>query len=123
MAFVAQIDQPVVTAPSVCVDHRFQIGMIANRRSERGSGDIGDNFCVDAVVSFQQAEDDRFGSRAVTPFAANTPWTEVGLVGFQVAFEGWVPFTFPGPPLTPTQVDRVDAAHRNAGYLGSLGCR
>jgi len=33
MSLIAEIDQAIVTAPAIGMDHRFKVGMVANRLS------------------------------------------------------------------------------------------
>ena len=83
----AQIDQPVVAAPFVGVNDRFQPGFMANHRLQSGFGGIGHDLRVDLVAAFQQPEDDGFACRSTASPATHTPCTEVRLVGLQFAFE------------------------------------
>ena len=85
MLVEAQIDQAIIAAPAVGMDHAFHCGLAADNGLQRGFSGIRDDLGVDAAVAFQQTEHDGFAGCAAPAFATDPARAEVGFVGFKLA--------------------------------------
>ncbi len=104
----APIDQAVIAAPAVGMDHAFDRGLAADNGLQCGFSGIGYDLRVDTALAFKEAEHDRFTGRAAPPFAAYPARTKVRFVGFKRAGEGRGFGTFFGQAMTQAKVDVID---------------
>lgn len=87
---------------------------------QRGFEDIGDDFGINAVATFEQAKDDGFAIRATPAFAPDTLGAEIGLIGFKFARERGLRSAFLSQADTDTRVQRIDRAHGKATQLRDI---
>ena len=122
VAVEAHVDQPVVPAPTVGIDHGRDVNFATNNGLQRLFGAIRDDFGIDLPAAFEQAEDDGFAARAPAPFAAYAPRAEVAFVEFNGPGQlGWHQVPRQEPVAQP-QVERIDGAGaqpREAGRIRS----
>ncbi len=71
MFAVADINQSIVAAPTVRMNHRIQGNLAANNVLQRFSSRVRDNFGKNRAVSFVYSKDDSFISGSATALAAN----------------------------------------------------
>ena len=115
-----QINPSIVGSSAIGVNDAVRIHFTPNNGLQRGFGSIGDDFGINAVVTFEQAKDDGFAIRATPAFASDTLGTEIGLIGFKLARERRVRSAFLGQADTDALVYRIDRAHGKATQLRDI---
>ena len=88
MFLVSQIDQSVISSPSVRVNDALQVDASPDNALESITTTIRHNFSVDLSLSFEYAKDDCFAVSAPSSLAFYTTGAEVTLVDFHFAGEG-----------------------------------
>ena len=121
MLIKAQIDQAVITAPAIGMDHAFHCGLAADNGLQRGFSGIRHDLSVDTAVALQQTEHDSFAGGATSAFATHPTRAEVGFVGLKLAGERRNLGAFFSEATTQTKVDIINRAHQDAGQLRCIG--
>ena len=93
MFFVSKIDQPIVTSPTVGVDHTLQVGFPTNNGLQCGFSAIWDNFCIDFTVSLEHTENGCFAKGSTPSFPFDPLSTEIGFINFDFSLERRFQFT------------------------------
>ena len=118
--FQAEVTPPIVALPAVGVDEAVGGHFAADDGLQRGFGSIGDDFGINAVVTFEQAKDDGFAIRATPAFAPDTLGAKIGLIGFKLARERRLRSAFLGQADTDALIHRIDRAHGKATQLRDI---
>jgi len=118
---VAEVDQAIVANPAIAMDDTGHIDATANNRPQSRPFGVRDDFRIDAVLTFEDAEDDGLAAGPAAPFPANAAATEVGLVDFDRAAQGGMLLTFLGHPLPEGEEEAIDRAAADMGELRHLG--
>lgn len=84
---VAEIDEAVVASPSIGVDNTAEVHSPSKNGLQRAFFGIRNNLGVHAPIALEDAEDDRFASRATSPFAFDALRPEVRFIHFNDATE------------------------------------
>ena len=111
---VADINQPVVAAPAVAVNHSFRRNAAPNNGLKCDLLAVGHDLGVDRTVAPEDAEDNGLTARSTATFAAHAASAKVGLINFDLAGEGRLTLTFFGDAATDFEKDRVNALARQA---------
>ena len=82
MLRITQINQSVVTAPAVGMNHGFNPDTPANNGLQRVSLDVRNDFGKDFAVAFIDSKDNRFAACSATAFAFDTVGAKVRFVNF-----------------------------------------
>lgn len=82
---ITDIDQSVVAAPHVGMNHGFHADTPTNNGLQRFPGTVGNDLGINFTVTFEDAEDDRFTKCSATVFASDTTCAEVGFINFDSA--------------------------------------
>jgi len=120
MLAIPHIDQPIISAPPIRVDHTVQCDLPANNRLQRGFPAVRDELGVDLPMALENAKDDRFPVRPATSFPLNATRPKVGFIHFDLATERRLRFTEFGNPLAKNShisVDRVAIQPSQRGHL------
>jgi len=118
---VADIDQPVVTAPPVAVDDGVGRDPAADYGLKSDLLAVGHDLRVNAPLALEQAEDDGLTPGAAATPAAHPARAEIGLIHFDLAVpEGRLSLTFLGDAPADFAKDRDGRAVREPGQLGRL---
>jgi hypothetical protein len=121
MFAVSDINQSIVAAPTVRMNHRIDGNTPANNVLQRFAGCIRDNFSKNRAVSFVDSEDDSFISGSATALAANPARTEIRLVNFNLTRrKGRRTFRFLGDSVSDFQVNSIDASVRQFSQPSSF---
>ena len=121
MLVKADIDQPVIAAPAVRVNHAGNVGLASDDGLKDNLGGIGDNFGINVLAAFEQTKYDRLLTCATAAKSANTARSKVRLIGFELTAQGRDLLAVVGKPAANAQVNAVDRAKRHAAELGAIG--
>ena len=117
------IDQAVVAAPAVGVNHAGDVGLAPDDGLKNGFGGIGHDLGVHIVAALEQAKDHRFVARPTAPKTAHPARPEVRLIGFELALQRRHLLAVLGKAAAHTQINGVDRAHRDTAELGAIAGR
>ena len=84
---VADVNQAIVATPAIGVDDAVQGDPTADNALQRSLSAVRDDFCVDAAVAFENAEDGRFAKGPATSLALDAVGAEVGFIHLDLAGE------------------------------------
>ncbi len=79
---VTKINQPVVAAPTVRMNDRFNPDTPANNGLQRFSLDVRNDFGKNFTVSFVDSKDDGFARCSATAFALDSFRSEIRFINF-----------------------------------------
>src|SRR4051812_12718258 len=82
---VSNINQAVITAPPVPVDDRSKRDATTNNGLQGDFLAVRHDFCVNAPITFENAEDNGLAGSATASLASDTASAEIGLVNFNFA--------------------------------------
>ena len=108
MFLETNINQSVIAAPAVRMNHRLRLDAPANNRLQRFLRAVRDNLRVNRTVTLEDAEDNRFARCAASALAAHTTRSEVTFINFNNSAERRSPFTLLGDAKANFQIDLVD---------------
>ena len=84
---VADINQAIVAPPAIGIDDAVQGNPTADNALQRSLSAVRDDFCVNAAVAFENAEDSRFAKGPASSLALDAAGTEVGFIHLDLAGE------------------------------------
>ena len=72
---VSQIDEPVITSPTIGMNDAFKVYTSTYDALESGSGAIRNDFRLDVIIAFEQAENNGFprAPRPLMPLTRRAP--------------------------------------------------
>ena len=117
MFAISHINQAVVPAPSIRVDHTVQSNPPTNNRLQRGFPAVRYKLGVDLAMALENAKDDRFAVRSTSSFPLNASCPKVGFIYFDLTRKrrlGFTEFGNPFPKSMNIAVDRM-AIHPRSG--------
>jgi|GEM_PF-1588093 len=117
----ADVHQPIVAAPAVCVDDATDVGLAPDNGLQRRFGGVGDDFGVDAIAAFEQTEDDGLAIGSTPAFATYPSGPEVGFVGLKLSGQRRARKTPLVHAASDAQVNVVDRTNRYASERGAFG--
>lgn len=82
---VSDINQAVIAAPAIRVDHSFSRHSTANNGLQRGLFAVRHNLRIDAAVTFEDAEDNGFARSPAPALASDAMSTKVAFINFDFA--------------------------------------
>ncbi len=123
MFAVTDINQTVVSAPAVRMNHRVERNLAANNVLQRFLCRIGNNLGINFAISFVNSKDDSFTARAASALAANSPCAKVRLVNFDFATaKRRNAFRFLSNAMSDFQINSINALVRHisepSGFIG-----
>src|ERR1700749_63538 len=124
MLRVPDINQSVVTAPTVRVDGGVNRASTANNGLQSRLFTVRDNLGINAAVTFEDAEDYCLATSSAASLATNTASAEVRLINFDFAVgERRGALAFFSDALTDFEKDRGDATARESDQFGCMSGR
>lgn len=122
MLRVADIHQPVVSAPPIRVDNRVERDPTANNRLQSGLLAVRHDLGVDAPVTLQETEDRRLPTCTTPALAAHPACAEIAFVNFNLAArQRRSALALLGNSLPDFEKDHGDALARQAGQMCCVG--
>ena len=88
MLRVSDIDQSVIAAPLIRMNHRIQRNTPANNGLQRFLAAVRDNFSIDRAIALEDAEDFRLAARSASALAFDTTRTELSSTSTSHALNG-----------------------------------
>ena len=119
----AHIDQAVISAPTVGVNHACNIGLAPDDGLKDGLRSIGDDLAVHTLASLEQSKNHCLATCPTAPKTTHPARPEVRLIGLELALQERHLLAVLGKPATYTQMNAVDRAHRDGAELGAIGGR
>ena len=121
MLVKADIDQAVIAAPAVRVNHAGNIGLASDDGLKDDLGGIRNDFRINVLAAFEQTKDHRLLTRATAAKSANPARSKVGLIGFELTAQRRDLLAVVGKPTANAQINGVDRAKRHAAEFGAIG--
>ena len=107
----ADINQTVIAAPAVSVNHAGQIGFAPDDGLQDSLGGIGNNLCINAAAPLKQAKHHSLAACTPAAQAAYAAWAKVRLIGFQLTAQRRDLSTELSQTVANAKVNSVDRAH------------
>ena len=82
---VSQIDEPVITAPTIGMNDAFKVYTSTYDALEGGSGAIRNDLRIDVIIAFEQAENNSFPSGPTASDASYPTSAEVTFINLNLA--------------------------------------
>src|SRR6202163_696449 len=121
---VTDIDQAVITAPAVRMNDGVQGHAPANYRLQRAFSAIRYNFRVNTAVALKDTKDDRLARGAASPFASDSPRSEVAFINFDFAVRvRRSALAFSSNPLSNSEKDHGHCLTRQPSQLRHVAGR
>src|SRR5437868_2934690 len=80
MLTVSDINQPIITAPSVRMNHGLKRNMSTNHLLQRAFAAIRADLSIDRTVTFEDAKDDGLATGSASTLATHTASTKVRFI-------------------------------------------
>lgn len=113
MFAITDIHQAVIAAPAITIDDGIKAHATTNNGLQGGLFAIGDDFCINAAITFEDAEDDSFATGSTTALAAHSARSKIRFINFDLASgEGRGSLAGLCQALSDFQIDRVDTLTR-----------
>ena len=93
MSTIPDIDQPIVPAPPVRIDHAVQGDLSSNNRLQRGFSAVRDEFRVDLPIPLEDPKDNVFTIHPAATFSFDPSSPKVGFIDFHLFAERRLGFT------------------------------
>jgi len=84
---IPDIDQSILPAPPVRIDHAVQGDLPANNRLQRGFSAVRNEFRVDLLIPLEDPKDNGFPIRPAAPFSFDPSSPKVGFIDFHFSAE------------------------------------
>jgi len=118
---ITDIDQAVVTAPVVGVDHALGFHFASYNRLQRGFGAVRNNLCVDLAVALEDAEDDRLARSATSALPLDVACPEERFIDFDLPCKRGLLLGMLGQSFADRLQETVHCVAIQVGQLGDLG--
>ncbi len=110
---IPDIDQSIVAAPAVRMNHRIKRNLAANNVLQGFLLHIGNNLGINRTVSFINPKDNSFAARSAPALASDSSCSEVGFVNLDLAGgERRSAFTFFGDSISNFQINLINRLAR-----------
>ena len=120
MLLIPQINRTVVSTPSVGVDDALQGDPSPDYTLKSRLRAIRNDFGVDAIMAFEQSENNGFAASAPSSDAFDAAGAEVTFVYFHFAFDRRLSFAKPGDSFAESGEIPVDGVAVEVKDLGRL---
>jgi hypothetical protein len=117
---IPHIDQAIIAAPPIRVDHTVQGHLPTNNPLQRGFSTVRDEFGVALSLPLKQAKDDGLAIGTSSSFPFDVTSTKVGLVDFYFASERRLRFTEFVDTCSKSRdrpIDRIALQSHQEGHL------
>jgi len=118
---IADIDQAVVAAPVVGVDHALGFHFASYDRLQRGFGAVGHDLGVDLAVALEDAEDDRLARSAAPALPLDVACPEERFIDFDLSRKRGLLLGMLGQPFADRPKETIHGVAVQVGQLGDLG--
>lgn len=118
---IADIDQAVVAAPVVGVDHALGFHFASYNRLQRGFGAVRHDLGVDLAVALEDAEDDRLARSTASSLPLNVACTEERLIDFDLPGERELLLGVLGQSFADRLQKTIHGVAVQVGQFGDLG--
>ena len=112
---IADIDQAVVAAPVVGVDHALGFHFASYDRLQRGFGAVAHDLGLDLAVALEDAEDDRLARSAPPAFPLDVPGPEERFIDFYLPCERRLLLGMLGQPFVDRPKETVQGVAVQVG--------
>ncbi len=85
---VSQIDEPVITSPTIGMNDAFKVYTSTYDALESGSGAIRNDLRIDVIIAFEQAENNGFSACSTASDAPDPASAEVAFINLDFPFDG-----------------------------------
>ena len=93
---VSQIDEPVITSPTIGMNDAFKVYTSTYDALESGSGAIRNDLRIDVIIAFEQAENNGFSACSTASDAPDPASAAVALIHFNFAADRGFGLTIAG---------------------------
>jgi len=121
MLFVTQVNQAVISSPSVGVDYALHIHLSSNDGLQSSLGAIRHDFGVDFATSLQNAKDRSFSRRSSSSPSPDSSGAEIRFINFNLPFEGGLFLTQFGNSLPDQREVTVNCVPVKTGESSDFG--
>jgi len=118
---ITDIDQAVVAAPFVGVDHALGFHFAAYDRLQRGFGAVGHDLSVDLAIALEDAEDDRLPRSTASALPLDVSCSEERFIDFDLSSERKLLLGMLSQSFTDRLQETVYGVAVQVGQLGDLG--
>lgn len=87
MLFEPEVNQTVITTPSIGIDYAIRINASPNDGLQCFSGTVRDNLCVYMPSTLQDTKNWRFSVGSAPALSFDTPGSEIGFIDFDLSPE------------------------------------
>lgn len=120
MLFESEVNQTVITAPSVGINYAIWINASPNNGLQGFSGTVRDNLCVYMTSTLQDTENWRFSVGSTPALSFDTPGSEIGFIDLDLSPERGESFTiFTNSTSEQLQI-AIDSVSVQPGQLGDF---
>lgn len=118
---ITHIDQAVVAAPAVGVDHALGFHFASYDRLQRGFGAVGHDLGVDLAIALKDAEDDRLARSATPALPLDVSCSEEQFIDFDLPRERGLLLGMLGQSFADRLQETIHGVAVQVGQLGDLG--
>lgn len=117
---VSQIDEPVITSPTIGMNDAFKVYTSTYDALESGSGAVRNDFRIDVIIAFEQAENNGFSACSTASDAPDPASAEVAFINFDFPFYGRLRLAITGNSFPESRHIPVDGVSVNTGQFRNL---
>ena len=118
MLIKADIDQSIITTPSIRMDHGIWRYMSADNGLQRCFRTIRNNLCIHFALALKHTKDNCFAISATASFTSKTLCAKVGSIDLYRTLQRGFKLTALGNSLSYFKINGIDGSDRNTGQLG-----
>lgn len=117
---VSQIDEPVITSPTIGMNDAFKVYTSTYDALESGSGAIRNDFRIDVIIAFEQAENNGFSACSTASDAPDPASAGVAFINLDFPFDGRLRLAITGNSFPESRHIPVDGVSVNTGQFRNL---
>ena len=117
MLIKADIDQSIITTPSIRMDHGIWRYMSADNGLQRCFRTIRNNLRIHFTLAFENPENDRFAVSTSTSLAPDSLCTKIRLVNLYRTLQRRFKLTTTGDSLPYFKVNAINGSNRDTGQF------
>ena len=117
---VSQIDEPVITSPTIGMNDAFKVYTSTYDALESGSGAVRNDFRIDVIIAFEQAENNGFSACSTASDAPDPASAEVAFINLDFPFDGRLRLAITGNSFPESRHIPVDGVSVNTGQFRNL---
>lgn len=120
MFLVSQIDEPVITSPTIGMNDAFKVYTSTYDALESGSGAIRNDLRIDVIIAFEQVENNGFSACSTASDAPDPASAEVAFINLDFPFDGRLRLAITGNSFPESRHIPVDGVSVNTGQFRNL---